>query len=202
LHHHLSPRVNTSRRLILIKHSIPAIEPDVPSPQWRLSDVGKRRAAKLADAVADMGATSLHSSDSPKAVETAEIIAAKTGLLLKINPEFKEHIRDDMPFGSDAWWRAVVLDAIRRPEELVLGSETTGDAGRRFAAAVKSAAAGSPPGDMLIVAHGTVISMFVSQLTGADPVPIWECLGLPGLLVVRWPEASGIEFQENFDATS
>jgi broad specificity phosphatase PhoE len=186
------------RRLILIKHSMPVVEPDVPAPQWQLSDVGKRRAAKLADAVAGMGATSLHSSDSPKAVETAEIIAARTELPLKINPDFKEHIRDDMPFGSDAWWRASVLDAIRRPEELVIGSETTGDAGRRFAAAVKSAAAGSPPGDMVIVAHGTIISMFVSQLIGADPVPIWESLGLPGLIAVTWPESSGIEFQKNY----
>jgi broad specificity phosphatase PhoE len=91
-----------------------------------------------------------------------------------------------------------VLDAIRRPEELVLGTETTGKAGRRFERGVKSAAAESPPGDMVIVTHGTIISMFVSQLTGADPVPIWESLGLPGLIVVAWPQASGIEFQRNF----
>ena len=187
------------RRLILIKHSLPVIDPGVPPAKWRLGDEGRRRAGLLAEAVAGMGVASLYSSDEPKAVETSQAISRATGLDNRIAPGFGEHIRTNAPhFESADEFRAAVIDAMRRPDELVYGSETTGAALSRFSAAVERATAEATPGDIAIVAHGTVVSMFIASRTGLDPVPIWESLGLPGMAVVTWPEASGIELQRNF----
>ena len=152
----------------------------------------------LADALTGMDAASRYSSDEPKAVETAEIISFRLGLLPRVVPGFREHLRNDVPFMKDAEWRAAVLNAISHPNDLVLGSETVEAARRRFSDALASTEPVSPPGAMIIVSHGTVISMFVARLIGAEPAPIWEGLGLPGLVVVTWPDASRIEHQQNF----
>jgi broad specificity phosphatase PhoE len=188
------------RRLILIKHSHPIVEPGVPPERWQLSDRGRQRAERLAVAVAEMGAKSLYSSDEPKAVQTAEAIAGATGLTNCPDSGFKEHVRTDAPyFESVEDFRAAVIDAMRRPSDLVFGSETTGAALSRFTGAVERACAEAPPGDITIVAHGTVIAMFIASRTGLDPVPLWESLGLPGMAAIAWPEASGIESQRNFE---
>ncbi len=36
------------RRLILVKHSLPVLEPAVPAREWRLGEEGRRRCAGLA----------------------------------------------------------------------------------------------------------------------------------------------------------
>lgn len=36
------------RRLILVKHSLPVIEPTLPASQWRLGPEGRRRCERLA----------------------------------------------------------------------------------------------------------------------------------------------------------
>ncbi len=188
------------RCLVLVKHSTPALEPRVPPDRWRLSEIGRRRAAALADTLTGWNAASLYSSDEPKAIETAEIISSKLGLPVKVVPGFREHLRNGVPFMTDAKWRVVVLNAINRPDQLVLGSETVEEARRRFSDALTIAESMSPPGAMIIVSHGTVISMFIARLTGADPASMWERLGLPGLVVVTWPSPGRIEHQQNFDS--
>lgn len=190
------------RRLILIKHSLPLIEPGVPPEEWRLSEDGKRRAVSLARVLAAMKVGSLYSSDERKAIETATIISGRIGRPLNVDPGFKEHIRRDVPFLGNAEWRASVLNAINHPSDLVLGSETVEEAWRRFSNALASVEPVAPLGDMIVVSHGTVISMFVARLIGVDPAPIWDGLGLPGLVVVTWPAANQIEYQQNFDSNA
>jgi len=41
-----------------------------------------------------------------------------------------------------------------------------------------------PDQTVLVVAHGTVISLFVSWLTGEDGYLLWDKLGLPSFLVL------------------
>jgi broad specificity phosphatase PhoE len=178
---------------------MPEIKPGVPPDRWILSGAGKRRAAALADALATMGATSLHSSDEPKAAETAEIISPRLNLAVNYASGLREHDRNGVPFMPDADWEAAVIDAIRRPGDLVLGTETVEAARLRFKGALAMAEAKSPPGPMVVVSHGTVIAAFVADLLGEDPAPIWEGLGLPGFIVVTWPSAKHIEEQMNFD---
>jgi broad specificity phosphatase PhoE len=55
---------------------------------------------------------------------------------------------------------------------------------------------------MIIVAHGTVISMLVAYLLDIEPAPIWERLGLPSLIAVEWPAGDRIELEQNFGARS
>ena len=52
---------------------------------------------------------------------------------------------------------------------------------------------------MAVVAHGTVISTFVASVLDIDPVPVWESLGMPGLVEIEWPEPTEIISLQNFE---
>lgn len=144
----------------------------------------------------------LISSDEPKAIETAKPIAEATGLDIEVDRGVREHDRTGAKYLPSDDWRALVIDSLRRPEELVLGAETTGDAGRRFGQAVSDIASRSDDGDVVIVSHGAAMSAFLAQLTGLDVVEIWQRFGLPGYLVVKWPEADGIEEEWRWEGSA
>ena len=63
-------------RLILVKHSLPEIVPDIPSAKWHLSDEGRRRALVLAGRLSSFEPSRVVSSHEPKAVETADKLIA------------------------------------------------------------------------------------------------------------------------------
>ena len=179
---------------------MPVVEAGVPPAEWRLSEQGRRNAYVLAEALIPLGATALYSSDERKAVETANIVAEELNLPVHASPGFREHARLGTPVLGSEEWQAMVLDAMNRPDELILGAQTVGDALRRFTSAVVEADLAAHPGPMVIVCHGTVISMFVARLLGIKPAPIWERLGLPGLIAVDWPTADRIELERDFGA--
>lgn len=66
-------RTDLSVDLVLVRHAMPKIEPGAPAPSWRLGRAGRAAAAALGQFVP---AGYLVSSDEPKALETAELVAA------------------------------------------------------------------------------------------------------------------------------
>lgn len=186
-------------RLILIRHSLPQVSEDEPRDSWTLSPDGIARASTLAVAVAAIKPASLHSSAEEKAKLTAEAITAVTGLTLNVDPDFNEHQRPDEPYSSQEEFTAKVSEALRRPGDLVFGSETMAAAVERFAAALAAAETYSPSGDMAVVSHGTIISAYVASRIEVDPVDIWQSLGMPALICTNWPEPDHIEFRQNIE---
>jgi hypothetical protein len=57
---------------------------------------------------------------------------------------------------------------------------------RRFASAL-NAILEDNKGTVLVVSHGTVISLFVSRATGIDGFSLWRRLGLPSFVVLSLP---------------
>ncbi len=186
-------------RLILIKHSLPEIDSDRPAHMWKLSPVGEQRASSMAVTVGAMKPGSLHASAEAKADETAAFITGTTGLMLNIDPRFNEHERSEAGFLEKDDFEAKVSQALLKPNEPVFGSETIAEAVARFEEGLHDAERFSPPGDMVIVSHGTVISGYVASKTGADPVELWHQLGLPGLICLNWPNPDRIELCQNFE---
>jgi broad specificity phosphatase PhoE len=188
------------RRLIIIRHSTPIIRPELPADTWHLSGIGLNRAAELADVVAsDFNVTAVWSSREPKAVETADTIARMVGKPLDTDSRFGEQHRANVPFLGSERFRENVANALLNPDELVYGSETITAAARRFRAGIEDLHSGTPDGDIVVVSHGTVISGFLSSEIDVDPVEVWRSLGLPGYVVLNWPEPTDILLQRNFD---
>src|ERR1700722_6044128 len=94
-------------QLVLIKHSLPAIFPAVPSAEWRLSEEGVRRCGALARHCAAPRIEYLVSSAEPKAAETARLVADCIGVGWEIQNDLHENDRTGFPFlETEAWKRA------------------------------------------------------------------------------------------------
>ncbi len=121
-------------------------------------------------------------SDSGK--ETAEIIARIHPLELQIVQDLHEHDRSHTAYLPHDEFRASIYEFFQKPDTLVFGKETANQCHARFAQAVLSVVKDHANKTVVIVAHGTVISLFVSRLTGISDLLLWEELGLPSFVVI------------------
>ena len=185
------------RHLILVKHSHPEIVTTVAAAQWRLSDAGRRRCVALAERLAAYRPTTMIASREPKAEETARIAAERLGLRHTTAEGLHEHDRSNVGWSSFEDFEAAVARFFAQPSELVFGRETADESRSRFAAAVDTAAAAHPHGNLVVVAHGTVIALLVAARTGTEPLPLWRRLGLPSFVVLSLPDMAIVEIAEH-----
>ncbi|MGH8207510.1 MAG: histidine phosphatase family protein, partial [Steroidobacteraceae bacterium] len=84
----------SAHRVVLIRHAEPEIEPAIPAAEWRLSAAGREAAESLAGSLSEYSFERVTSSPEPKALETAQAIAAKLGgLPVDVQAGFCEHAR-------------------------------------------------------------------------------------------------------------
>lgn len=174
--------------LILVKHALPQIIPTQPAPAWRLSDEGRRQCDPLADALAHWKPDTLITSEEPKAAETARIVAQRLDIPWRTAPGLHEHDRSNAPYLADkAAFHAQIAALLAQPDELVFGAETAHEALTRFTAALDAALADAAGRSIAVVAHGTVIALYVAHRFGMDGFTLWWRLGLPALVVTDAP---------------
>jgi broad specificity phosphatase PhoE len=173
-----------NRQLILVKHSLPEIKMDRPAREWSLAEEGKARAEGLADILKLHQLDFLAASKEPKAMETAQIIAARCGVDLRVLEGLHEHERSSAPYLSKLEFETAVRTFFEKPDTLVFGDETANQAHERFSNAIYSILSENSNSKIAIVTHGTVIALFVSRLTGQPGFEIWSRLGLPSFAVL------------------
>jgi broad specificity phosphatase PhoE len=179
--------------LILVKHSLPKIVENVPAQKWELSEAGRVRAQKLAVRLNGYHPEAITSSIEPKAKQTAEIIAAKHNLELHFVEGLHEHDRSKVGYLRRDELQAAMREFFEKPGRLVFGSETADVCHARFEQAVHSIIDQHLDKTIVIVAHGTVISLFVARLTGISDQLLWNDLALPSFVVVDVQTAELIE---------
>lgn len=174
-------------RLILVKHSLPLIEAERPRNEWRLSDEGRARAARLAERLRAYDVEGIVSSPEPKALETAQIVGASLALGVETIDALREHDDRDVPFQDEQGFRRSVQEFFARPSEAIFGPETADDAHERFSRGVETLMASRPETTAVVVAHGRVISLFVARRNRVDAYDLWGRLGLPSFVVLAMP---------------
>jgi broad specificity phosphatase PhoE len=194
------PRGLFMPHLILVKHALPEIIPALPAKQWHLSEVGRIQCALLADQLAIYGPAVLVSSSEPKALETAHLVAQRMRTSVQVVDGLQEHDRSNTPWlGPEEFGRAIA-DFFRHPTELVLGCETAQQASERFAKTVAEVTSRYAEQNMVILTHGTVLSLFVSRATGMEQFALWNRLGLPSFVVLRFPQLELVSVVEKLMA--
>jgi broad specificity phosphatase PhoE len=189
-----------SRSLILVKHSLPALEPGVPSCEWLLSEVGRARCIPLAERLAAYRAAVVVASPEPKATETGQIVAARLDLPMEVIAGLHENDRTGLGWLGSAELEATIARFFAQPERRSMGNETADEAHARFAAAVGAVCARHPYETIVVVAHGTVITLFISRLTGQEPFPLWKRLGLPSFIVLSLPDHTVRTIRDDLEA--
>jgi broad specificity phosphatase PhoE len=170
--------------LILAKHSLPEVVENVPARDWKLSEKGRENAQTLAERLLPYQLEIIVSSREPKAIETAEIVASKFGIQSHVVDGLHEHDRSGVTFLSKGEFQMFGRAFFENPAMLVFGNETADECHLRFERAVYSVLNQYGGKTIVIVAHGTVISLFVSRLMGTHGLPLWSELGLPSFIVL------------------
>ena len=176
------------RRLVLVKHSMPEIERDKPVSAWKLGEVGRRRSELLAARLKEFDPGVIWSSKEPKAIETAEIVAKEFSVPVEITEGLEEHHRDNVPFWEKIEeFEGAVERFFGNPDRLVLGTETANQARDRFATAINRVI-DAGQADIVVVTHGSVMTLYVASVAGVQMMNFWRRLGLPSYVVLTLPD--------------
>jgi broad specificity phosphatase PhoE len=185
--------------LILVRHSLPEMRPAVPTSRWNLSPAGQECCIPLARKLEKYSPRNVATSVEPKAVQTGSIVARFLGIPVASAPGLQEHERGRMGSGTRAEFEGLLATFFGQPARLVFGRETAVTTLVRFSKGLHSVLDTNPLGNVVVVAHGTVIALWASCWVSADPFAFWKRLGMPALVVFSRPEMSLVEFVENVE---
>lgn len=174
--------------LILARHANPEIIDEVHSTRWRLSAEGIVNARKMAKDLVQYAPCQIVSSEERKAQETAEIIAEVIGGAVKTAAGLQEHERSVWPLMSREAFRARVAEIFQQPANALYGPESATAAKKRFVEAVQQLVHRQKDGNLIIVSHGTVMSLFVAAFNTISAEDFWKALGLPAYVVLSMPD--------------
>jgi broad specificity phosphatase PhoE len=152
--------------VVFITHPEVVIDPSVPVPQWPLSERGRERMQAFSENPILRGVGAIWSSGERKAMDGAEILAARLGLPYAVDEELGENDRSSTGYIAPPEFWEVVDAFFARPDESVRGWERAADAQARIVRSVKRIAASPPAGDIAIVAHGGVGTLLIARLQG------------------------------------
>ena len=99
-------------------------------------------------------------------------------------PGLHEHDRSNVPYLSHETFQASIRSFFQEPDQLVFGNETANQAYARFYQAIHSILNENVRKTVVVVTHGTVISLFVARLTGSSDLELWHKLGLPSFVAM------------------
>jgi broad specificity phosphatase PhoE len=149
-----------------LTHPQVRIDPAVPVPSWGLSELGRARAEALTGTRPLSGTTQIVSSGERKAIETAEIIAAKLNVDVEVREAMHENDRSATGFLVPDEFEAVANQFFAQPAISIRGWERAIDAQLRIVREVEYVLARNRPGDVLFVGHGGVGTLLYCHYSG------------------------------------
>jgi broad specificity phosphatase PhoE len=129
-----------------------------------LSDFGRRQARQLAEDLAEEKLDAIYASDLSRARETAEIVGARLGLAVVIDPDLRE--KD--------WGTWEGLTPIERDRVEFVGESTKAHQ-ERMLAALRRIADRHPGGRVLVVTHGGSMRRVQAVALGIAPPVVENC---------------------------
>jgi broad specificity phosphatase PhoE len=99
-----------------------------------------------------------------------------------------------VPYVDDpAEFEGVVRTFFVKPGERVFGTESANEAQQRFLAAIRGALEPHPTQTVVLVAHGTVNTLFVTAHNPVAPFELWQAWPLGGFAVLSRPDFGLLE---------
>ena len=158
--------IKTMTLLRYLTHPQVKIDPATPVPSWGLTEIGRARAEAAANARWLLDTTQIVSSGERKAIETAEIIAAKLNVGVEVREAMHENDRSSTGFLSPKEFEAVADQFFARPLSSVRGWERAIDAQSRIVREAEHVLVRNTPGDVLLVGHGAVGTLLFCHYAG------------------------------------
>lgn len=159
-----------------VRHAMAVQTEDVHPTAWHLDEAGRADSRRLAERLEVAPAIGrLVASTEPKALETAELIAARWGSELVPDERIREAVRPWIGPG----YRALVHRYLRGEQHD--GWEPHAEVAARMAAAVDDALAAAAGGPVVVVGHGLALSLHLGDRLGPDfdRQSFWSSLAFP-----------------------
>lgn len=149
-----------------LTHPQVTIDPSIPVPDWGLSQMGRARTESVTATGQLSGTRQVISSGERKAIETAEIIAAKLGIDVEVREAMHENDRSATGFLVPDEFEATANQFFGQPHVSIRGWERAVDAQLRIVDEVEHVLARGTPGDVLFVGHGGVGTLLYCHYAG------------------------------------
>lgn len=173
-------------KLIFIRHSQTKQDPNVSSHTWTLTETGRERCLKLAEALHTYGITRIITSEEQKAILTGKLTAEQLDVSWQTAPDLGETKRETIPYFPElADFKNAIRKAMAEPDKLLFGEETFTSARERFAIQVDTLLKQYPDDTLAIATHGTILSLYLAHISSDNVYTIWESLGLPAYIVIN-----------------
>ena len=177
----LDPAELTGRRMHLIRHAQPVIEPDVPPERWRLAPEGQRDALRLADNLRRCAPTRIWSSREPKAMETARILAAALACPTATHDGLRE-VTFAAGFLTQAEFGERVASFLAGEGDPAF--EPYEEARRRIVGTLAEICR-YEAGDIAVVSHGRILTVLLAELLGRRlGASAWRRIPMPGWTLI------------------
>lgn len=184
-------------RLILVKHALPEMRAGLAPHHWQLGAAGREGAKRLSSALRRLGPFRLEHSPEPKAAQTAEVVAMELGIGRHERHGFEELDRAPQPILAREAYIAHNAQLFADPTKAVVGTESAERALSRFEVAIGAAVSAAITTEHLVViAHGTVIALFVAAHNPVDALSLWQRLSCPSLIVLSIPDYALLEVRD------
>lgn len=152
---------------LYLTHPQVQIDPAIPVPKWGLSPVGRARVVAMAATGWAARWRRIIASDETKAIETAAILAAASGLEIEVVHGLHENDRSATGFLPPAEFETVADAFFANPAVSVRGWERAADAQARIVNGVRRCIAAQPDVPTLVVGHGGVGTLLKCALRQA-----------------------------------
>jgi broad specificity phosphatase PhoE len=152
---------------LYITHPQVKIDADIPVPKWGLSELGASRTRQAATSPWAAQLKRIISSDETKAIETAAILAAASGIEAEIVEGMHENDRSATGFLPPPEFEKAADWFFANPDQSFRGWERAIDAQRRIVSAVERILAGHDASQPIaFVGHGGVGTLLKCHLQG------------------------------------
>ena len=148
-----------------VSHPEVVIDPDVPVPEWHLSDVGRARAAALATQSWVTSVDRVVSSPETKATQTAALLAARLDLTVEVRIATAEIDRSATGYGPADRHEELADRLFAAPTVSASGWERGIDALARMVDGLGDLVV-DRPGDVVVVGHGGVGTLLLCDVAG------------------------------------
>jgi len=154
------------RILRYLTHPQVQIDPEIPVPEWGLSDLGRERTFTICNAAVLNATVKIASSSETKAVETGSIIADALGLDMECRELMHENDRSGTGFLEPSEFEEVANQFFAHPNISVRGWERAVDAQSRIVSEANTVLEKHGSGDILLVGHGGVGTLLYCHFAG------------------------------------
>ncbi len=160
----------------LVRHGPALIDPVASPSAWRLTDDGRAAVRQLASRMDFNNVSFIASSTERKAIETAEILADKGGVSVRVWPASQELAAEGFNQPDELEQRfANYLQGTADP-----AFEPWDGAAARVVEAVSAVHHAAHPGRAVVVSHGRILTVYFSTVLGRRlPGKAWNRIQFP-----------------------